>query len=159
MTVEEIVGANVRQIREELEMTQEQLGAALGEYLGKTWTRQAVSAAEKGRRNWRATDVMGVAMILEVSAGRLLFPREAETVDFPARGVNAKAIRGVVLKPNSPEAEETFQAMKAAEEAFQAIKAAIDQMAATVIDLQAAATATAETKTRITVIEGNRAQD
>ncbi len=64
MKVSEAIGARVRQRREELGMSQRELGQRLREVLGRTWSGQAVSAAEKGRRGWAAEDLVAVSYIL-----------------------------------------------------------------------------------------------
>jgi transcriptional regulator with XRE-family HTH domain len=56
--IEELIGRNVKQAREEAGLSQRQLGEQLG------WFPQAVSAAEKGRRDWVAEDLVNVAWAL-----------------------------------------------------------------------------------------------
>lgn len=75
--VEEVVGRRVREIRESQGMTQEQLGQAIGELLGKPWPRQTVSSAEQGRRSFTATDLVAVAQALRVYVGSLFTPPES----------------------------------------------------------------------------------
>lgn len=56
--------------------TQEELGALISEKCGaeQAWTRQTMSAAEKGARAWTAAEVAGAAEVLGVNAG-VLFDR------------------------------------------------------------------------------------
>jgi transcriptional regulator with XRE-family HTH domain len=56
--VTEVIGRNVREIRRAQRLTQAELGRRL------RWHTQAVSAAEHGRRDWRARDVAMVASVL-----------------------------------------------------------------------------------------------
>jgi transcriptional regulator with XRE-family HTH domain len=72
--VEEVVGRRVRDIRDAKGMTQEQLGQAIGELLGKPWPRQTVSAAEAGRRAFTAVELVAIARALGVYVGHLFTP-------------------------------------------------------------------------------------
>ncbi|GGQ20704.1 MULTISPECIES: helix-turn-helix domain-containing protein [Streptosporangium] len=76
MKIEEVIGANVAFLREDRGMSQAQLGEALGSYLGKPWSRQAVSAAEKGRRAFTAAELVSLALALGTSLPGLLLPME-----------------------------------------------------------------------------------
>ncbi|MFJ4867773.1 helix-turn-helix transcriptional regulator [Streptomyces sp. NPDC088757] len=68
--IEEVIGRNLRQIREGNGLSQTDLGQAMAEHLGKPWSRQAVSAAEKGRRFFTAADLLALARVLDVSIPR-----------------------------------------------------------------------------------------
>jgi transcriptional regulator with XRE-family HTH domain len=72
--VEEVVGRRMREIRDGKGMTQEQLGQAIGELLGKPWPRQTVSAAEAGRRAFTAVELVVIARALGVYVGHLFTP-------------------------------------------------------------------------------------
>lgn len=74
MTVEEYVGLRIRERREELGMSSAEFGSRLGELLGKPWPRQAVSAAELGKRSLGVTEMMAIASVLDTSPSRLLTP-------------------------------------------------------------------------------------
>lgn len=74
MRVEELVGQRIRAQRGRLGLTQDQLGQRLGNKLGRSWSRQAVSAAEKGDRAFTAAELLAIAFTLEVSVGHLLVP-------------------------------------------------------------------------------------
>jgi transcriptional regulator with XRE-family HTH domain len=63
--VEEIIGKRVRQAREEAGVSQRAFGEALEGVLGTTWTPQAVSQAENGKRDWRARDLVAVSWVLK----------------------------------------------------------------------------------------------
>lgn len=76
MQIEEVIGANVSRIRDHRKMSQSQLGEALAGHLGKPWSRQAVSAAEKGRRAFTAADLLGLAQALDVSVPTLFLPSD-----------------------------------------------------------------------------------
>ncbi|MGY5069386.1 helix-turn-helix domain-containing protein [Streptomyces griseus] len=74
MKIEEAIGANLARLREEAGLSQAQLGNALGSYLEKPWSRQAVSGAEKGRRAFTAAELIALALSLGVSLDFLLMP-------------------------------------------------------------------------------------
>ncbi|KGH48254.1 hypothetical protein IN07_03365 [Modestobacter caceresii] len=69
--IEEVIGQNVRSRREELEMTQEELGRRVGGLLGREWPRQTVFTAEKGGRSFTAAELVAFAFVLDVSIERL----------------------------------------------------------------------------------------
>ena len=74
MRVEEVVGWQLRERREALGLTQEQLGGQLEPLLGRPWSRQAVSAAEKGDRSFGAAELVALAAVLQATVGDLLKP-------------------------------------------------------------------------------------
>jgi transcriptional regulator with XRE-family HTH domain len=82
-TVEQIVGDRIRRGREQLGLTQKQLGVRLGDYLEKPWKTQAVYEAEKGQRAFRAVELVAFADIFEVGVGWLVdsFP---ESIELPS---------------------------------------------------------------------------
>jgi len=55
-------------------MTQEELGIGIGNLAGTPWSRQTVSAAEKGKRAFTAAELVAIARVLETRAPRLLTP-------------------------------------------------------------------------------------
>lgn len=74
MRLEEAIGRNVARLREVSGLSQAQLGDALAGYLGKPWSRQAVSAAEKGRRAFTAAELVSLALVLKTSLDLLMLP-------------------------------------------------------------------------------------
>lgn len=74
MRLEELVGQRIRTRREGLALTQDQLGRQLGDSLGRRWSRQAVSAAEKGERAFTAAELVAIAGALQISVGSLFVP-------------------------------------------------------------------------------------
>lgn len=85
-TVEQLVGMNLRDRRDEAEMTQDDLGEALKRYLGKAWSRPAVSAAEAGRRSFNAAELAALASILGCSVSAFFRPTETDQeVSFPVK--------------------------------------------------------------------------
>lgn len=67
MKIEEVIGSNMRRVREERGLSQTDLGQAIEPHQGRAWSRQAVSAAEKGQRAFSAADLMALALVLDVS--------------------------------------------------------------------------------------------
>jgi transcriptional regulator with XRE-family HTH domain len=83
LRIEEIIGQRIRERREEIGLSQSQLGRLLGEHLGRPWSRQTMSAVEAGDRNFVAAELVTLAHTLEVSVGHLLTPPpDAETVEI-----------------------------------------------------------------------------
>lgn len=118
--VEEVIGHNMLQVREDRGMSQAQLGEALVAYLGKSWSRQAVSAAEKGRRAFTAAELLALAHVLETTLYRLMTPPvSVKSVDMPAAGVtvSAKTLSRLALPTG------------ATETAFEEIDAALGSLA------------------------------
>lgn len=84
MRVEEVVGVRVRDARESRDMTQEELGEKLGELLGRPWSRQAVSAAEKGGRAFTGAELVALAVALGTTVPRLFTPpSKVSSVEMP----------------------------------------------------------------------------
>ena len=74
MRIEEIVGKRVQAKREELGWSQAELGQRLGKHLGSSWSRQSVSAAEKGKRAFPVAEMVAFAHVLDVTISYLLMP-------------------------------------------------------------------------------------
>ena len=74
MRIEAVVGEQITRAREDVGMSQAQLGDELGRLLGKPWPRQAVSQAEKGRRSFNAAELVAFAAALGRSVESLLVP-------------------------------------------------------------------------------------
>ncbi len=64
MQIEELIGMNVKEAREEAGLTQRELGEQIAWVHGKPWLPQAVSQAEKGGRDWAVRDLIAVAWAL-----------------------------------------------------------------------------------------------
>lgn len=65
MRIEEVIGANIRQRREGRGYSQAAFGEKIGPLLGGAWKPQTVSAAEKGRRQFIAAELVVLAHVLE----------------------------------------------------------------------------------------------
>lgn len=77
MELEKVIGARIAALREG-KMTQAELGERVGRYLGKPWSRQTVSAAEKGRRAFAALDLLVLSIELDVPLYSLFEPMPSE---------------------------------------------------------------------------------
>lgn len=75
--IDELVGQNVRRAREDRRWTQTQLGENLEPYLGRAWTRQAVSVAEKGGRPFSVGELLALAQIFALPIEWFLLPPAA----------------------------------------------------------------------------------
>ncbi|MGV9870571.1 helix-turn-helix domain-containing protein [Rhodococcus koreensis] len=70
-TVEEVLGAHLRRLREERELSLAEVGEALGKYLGKPWSPQGVWQAEKGKRDFKLAQLIAFALVFECPLSRL----------------------------------------------------------------------------------------
>lgn len=84
MKIEEVIGERVREAREAAGWTQQELGGRLERYLGRTWSRQAVSAAEKGDRAFTAAELIAFAATFNVQMAQLFTPTETDSVEMPS---------------------------------------------------------------------------
>jgi transcriptional regulator with XRE-family HTH domain len=87
MRVEEAIGRQIARLRAERRMSLAELGEALGRYLERPWSRQAVHQAEQGRRSFTAAELAALA----------LFRVEDEQVELPGRPVSGEEYRGILL--------------------------------------------------------------
>ena len=85
MRVEEFVGQHIRARLTELHMTHEDFGQRLEPYLGKPWSRSAVSVALSGGRAWTAAELVASALVIGTSPGQLLTPpMDAAMIELPS---------------------------------------------------------------------------
>lgn len=84
MKIEEVIGQRMSEVREAAGVTQAAFGEMLEATLGRPWSRQSVSAAEKGRRAFTAVELVALADALEVPIIELLSPpMSVEHVELP----------------------------------------------------------------------------
>lgn len=76
--IEEVIGQRIRDRRIELGRSQESVAKAVGAQLGREWTRQAVSAAEKGKRSFTASELAAIAHVLVTNIPALFTPPAGE---------------------------------------------------------------------------------
>ena len=96
MRVEEAVGRQIARLRAQRGLSLTDLGEALGDYLDKPWSRQAVHQAERGRRSFTAAELTALALVLDTSVPAL-FRAEDQRIDLPRRTVSAEEYRGILL--------------------------------------------------------------
>jgi transcriptional regulator with XRE-family HTH domain len=96
MRVETAIGAQIARLRETRQMSLSQLGEALGRYLDKPWSRQAVHQAERGRRAFTAAELAALALVLDTSVPAL-FHAEAEPIELPGTAVSPQDYRAILL--------------------------------------------------------------
>jgi transcriptional regulator with XRE-family HTH domain len=121
MRIEEVIGERIKEIRELNQETQEQLGQRLGAVLGREWSRQAVSAAEKGGRAFTAAELVAIAYTLETTVPRLLTPPVGvRSIEMPG---GAQVDRADVLESALPRAS--------AEKVFEQIRESVRTLART----------------------------
>src|SRR5436305_1680433 len=95
-----------------LDLSQGQLGKHVGELLGREWPRQAVSAAERGKRSFTAAELVAFASALETTvAGLLVPPAGVGEIELPnGATLSRDDFVDAVLPPLS--AESTFDEMQ-----------------------------------------------
>ena len=96
MRIETAIGKQIARLREARHMSLTQLGEAVGEYLGKPWSRQAVHQAERGRRAFTAAEMAALALALDTSVPAL-FLAGAAPVELPGAVVSAEDYQGILL--------------------------------------------------------------
>lgn len=73
MRMEEVVGQNVARLRKDKwALSQAELGQKIGAECGRAWSRQTVSAAEKGDRAFTVSDLVMLAFVFQVDSAALL---------------------------------------------------------------------------------------
>jgi transcriptional regulator with XRE-family HTH domain len=96
MRVEAAIGQQIARLREARQMSLTQLGQAMGRYLDKPWSRQAVHQAERGRRAFTAAELTAVALALDTSIPAL-FLADTEPIELPGMTVTAEDYRAILL--------------------------------------------------------------
>src|SRR5580700_10179629 len=100
MRVEEAIGGQIARLRALRQLSLADLGEALGRYLDKPWSRQAVHQAERGRRSFTAAELAALALVLDTSVPAL-FRTEDQSVVLPGRTVTPEEYRGILLNRES----------------------------------------------------------
>jgi transcriptional regulator with XRE-family HTH domain len=96
MRIETAIGQQIARLREARQMSLTQLGEAVGKYLGKPWSRQAVHQAERGRRAFTAAEMAALALALDTSVPAL-FLADAAPVELPGAAVSAEDYQAILL--------------------------------------------------------------
>ena len=96
MRVEAAIGKQIARLRQARQMSLTQLGQAIGRYLGKPWSRQAVHQAERGRRAFTAAELAAVALALDTSVPAL-FLADSGQIELPGETVSAEDYRAILL--------------------------------------------------------------
>ena len=96
MRVEEAIGRQIARLRAQRQLSLADLGQALGCYLGKPWSRQAVHQAERGQRSFTAAELTALALALDTSV-QALFRAEDEPVQLPGQAISPEEYRGILL--------------------------------------------------------------
>lgn len=96
MRVEEAVGRQIARLRTQRGLSLSELGEALGGYLDRPWSRQAVHQAERGRRSFTAAELTALALALDTSVPAL-FRAEEQRIELPGRVVSPEEYRDILL--------------------------------------------------------------
>jgi transcriptional regulator with XRE-family HTH domain len=94
--VEEAIGRQIARLRAQRQLSLAELGEALGRYLGRTWSRQAVHQAERGQRSFTAAELTALALVLDTSV-QALFRAEDGQIELPGRVISLEEYRGTLL--------------------------------------------------------------
>lgn len=73
-SVRQIVGRNIVKLRTAAGLSQNDLGIKLEQWLESSWSRQAVSQAEQGKRAFGVDDLVALSVALDASLKQLLTP-------------------------------------------------------------------------------------
>lgn len=85
MRVEELVGRRIREARERAGMSQPQLGEWLEPLLGRPLPRQAVFAAEQGKRQFTAAELVAFAYVVGCEVSDLFtLPIGEDALELPS---------------------------------------------------------------------------
>lgn len=88
MRIEEGIGQRIRERRDQLEMSQAELGRLLGPLLDKEWSRQTVSAAEQGKRAFTSAEMVAISHVLRTTVSQLFTPpAKAGEITMPSGAV------------------------------------------------------------------------
>ena len=96
MRIEEAIGRQVARLRAQRQLSLADLGDAVGCYLGKPWSRQAVHQAERGQRSFTAAELTALALALDTSV-QALFRAEDDQIELPGRTIAPEEYRGILL--------------------------------------------------------------
>jgi transcriptional regulator with XRE-family HTH domain len=86
MNLESHIGARIRQAREHAGLTLEGLGRALGTYLGRDLTAQAVWQMEKGMRDLKAVQIVALCLALDLPIAYLFAASDDEPITLEDGG-------------------------------------------------------------------------
>jgi transcriptional regulator with XRE-family HTH domain len=96
MRVEEAIGGQIARLRAQRQLSLADLGEALGRYLGKPWSRQAVHQAERGQRSFTAAELVALALALDTSV-QALFRADDDQIELPGRAISPEEYRSTLL--------------------------------------------------------------
>ena len=94
--VEAAIGQQIDRLRTSRGLSLTQLGQAVGRYLGRPWSRQAVHQAERGRRAFTAAELAAMALALDTSVPALFFTG-ADQIQLPGGRVSAEDYRAMLI--------------------------------------------------------------
>jgi len=96
MRVEEAIGRQIAGLRAQRQLSLADLGEAVGRYLGKPWSRQAVHQAERGQRSFTAAELTALALALDTSV-QALFRAGDDQIELAGGVISAEEYRGILL--------------------------------------------------------------
>jgi transcriptional regulator with XRE-family HTH domain len=96
MRIEAAIGRQIARFRETRQMSLTQLGEAMGRYLDRPWSRQAVHQAERGQRAFTAAELAALALALDTSVPAL-FLADSEEIELPGMTISPQDYRAILL--------------------------------------------------------------
>ena len=96
MRVETAIGNQISRFRQSRHMSLTQVGEAMGKYLDRPWSRQAVHQAERGRRAFTAAELIALALVLGTSVPAL-FVAEGEPVELPGAVISPEDYQALLI--------------------------------------------------------------
>jgi len=72
LNINQLIGTRIRQLRTKRKMSGAAFGIRLGPYLGEPWTRQTVYEAETGKRDFRITELIALALAANIQVHHLV---------------------------------------------------------------------------------------
>lgn len=78
--IEQVIGENIKRLREQKGMSQVELGEEVGLLLATKWVPQTVSAAERGKRQFIAAEMVVLADVLDCRIQYLFESPDASSI-------------------------------------------------------------------------------
>jgi transcriptional regulator with XRE-family HTH domain len=92
----EIIGANIRALRDEAQWSKEQVAKAM-ERLGFAWKRLTVTEVEGAYRRLSLEELLAIAALFAVPAIKLLLPDARTALDWPLRALYPPVVHELFL--------------------------------------------------------------
>ena len=98
-TLDQVIGANLRLIREKRQLGVTAFAAQMRDYIGQGWSRQEVYRYEKGTRPMSAQELVAAAMVLESTVAQLT--ASTGRVEIGARSVGGHELTDALSRTSA----------------------------------------------------------